>query len=133
MARLIYLFDTNAISDLIQQNTTVAAHVRANQQHVMCLCTPVHYEVRRGLLYSNAVRKMQVYEIQIRPLFQWLRLQDDDWEQAAKFWTETRRKGKQLSEVDLFLAALAFRLNAIIVSDDDDFDVLSMKRVNWRV
>lgn len=133
MARLIYLFDTNAISDLIQQNTAVVAHVRANEQEVMCLCTPVHYEVRRGLDYTNAARKMQVYETQILPLFQWLRLQDDDWEQAAKFWAQTRRAGSQLSDVDLLVAALALRLDAVIVSNDNDFDALPMKRENWRV
>jgi tRNA(fMet)-specific endonuclease VapC len=132
MARLIFIFDTNAISDLIQRNMTVAAHVRMNQQQVMCLCTPVHFEIRRGLLYTNAARKMQVYETEIRPLFQWLRLQDEDWEQAAKFWAETRRIGKQLSEVDLLVAALAFRLDGIIISDDSDLNALPIKRENWR-
>jgi predicted nucleic acid-binding protein len=133
MAGLIYLFDTNAMSDLIEQNPTVIGHVRANQRQILCLCAPVHYEVRRGLLHVRSTRKTQIYETQVRPLFEWARLEDDDWEQAAKFWAEARGKGKQLSDVDLVIAALAARLEATIVSADNDFDTLPVKRENWRV
>jgi predicted nucleic acid-binding protein len=34
--------------------------------------------------------------------------------------------------MDLLTAAMAMRLNAIIVSADDDFDALAVKRENWR-
>ncbi len=98
----------------------------------MCLCKPVHYEVRRGLLHSVSTRKTQMYETQVRPLFQWLSMEDADWEQAARFWAEARRTGKQFSDVDLFIAALAARLDAIIISADDDYDALPVRRENWR-
>jgi predicted nucleic acid-binding protein len=76
---------------------------------------------------------MQIYEQQIRPLFQWVSMEDIDWEQAAKFWADSRRKGRQFSEVDLLIAAVAVRLNAVIISDDNDFDALPVKRENWRI
>lgn len=75
---------------------------------------------------------MRMYEEQVRPLFSWVPLIDDDWEQAAQFWSDARRKGKQLADVDCLLAAIAVRLNAIIVSADDDFDALPVNRENWR-
>ena len=130
---MIYLFDTNAIADLISAHEVIVAHVRAHQkQHVMGLCQPVDYEVQRGLLWRTAASKQQLYLNQIKPQFEWIPLTDADWQQAARFWAEAHTAGKQLSDVDLLLAALAQRIDAVIVSSDADFDALPIKRVNWR-
>lgn len=79
-----------------------------------------------------AASKQQIYLNQIQPQFEWIPLTDADWRQAAQFWAEVRSTGKQLSDVDLLIAALAFRLNAVIVSNDDDFEALPVHRENWR-
>jgi predicted nucleic acid-binding protein len=47
---------------------------------------------------------------------------------AAELWSSTRSAGKQLSDVDLLLAALAVRMDAVIVSNDSDFDALPARR-----
>lgn len=130
---MIYLFDTNAIADLMSAHPVMVAHVRAHQkQHVLGLCQPVNYEVWRGLRWRMAANKQQLYLNQIKPQFEWISLTDTDWRQAAQFWVEVRNVGKQLSDVDLLIAALAFRLNAVIVTNDDDFDALPIQRENWR-
>lgn len=130
---MIYIFDTNAISDAIKKNPVMVNRLREHQdEHILCLCPPVHYEIRRRLLAISATAQLHIYETQVRRQFAWTRLKDADWEQAARFWAETRRKGKQLSDADLLLAALAVWLNAIIVSADDDFDALPVERENWR-
>jgi tRNA(fMet)-specific endonuclease VapC len=127
---MIYIFDTNAISDVIKKNPIVVARLREHQQeHVLCLCAPIHYEVRRGLLWTNAPLKRRRYEDQFVPALEWVDLTDTDWEQAAQFWAAARRKGKQLADADLLLVV---QLNAIIVSADDDFDALPVKREDWR-
>ena len=131
---MIYILDTNVISDRMRAiepvstrlTTTVAAG------HAVHLCRPVHYEVMRGLLKSGATTKVQFYQAQIVPLLLSLPLTDPDWQQAAQFWADARNAGKQLSDVDLLIAALAHRLNAVIVSADADFDTLPVKRENWR-
>lgn len=134
MEGLIYLLDTNVIADRINgfQSTTQKLNGAITAGHRVCLCAPIHYEVLRGLLWTNATLKRQRYEEQFVPALEWIDLIDADWEQAAQFWAEARRKGKQLADVDLLLAALAARLNAIVVSADDDFDVLPVKREIWR-
>jgi predicted nucleic acid-binding protein len=133
MAGLIFLFDTNAISDLIEQNTTLADHIRSLQLSAqMILCSPVHYEVKRGLLYTGAQRKSQIYEQEIRPRFHWISLEDVDLELAARYWSDARRRGKQFSDIDLLIAAISVRLNGVIVSADSDFDALPIMRENWR-
>lgn len=86
----------------------------------------------RGLIKTNAARKLHVFQTMILPLLDELPLTDADWQQAAQFWADARRAGKQLSDVDLLVAALAHRLSGVIVSDDDDFDALPVRRENWR-
>jgi len=59
-------------------------------------------------------------------------LSDIDWEQAAQFWADAVSRGKQHSDVDLLVAAIAKRLEATVITADDDFDSLPVKRENWR-
>lgn len=130
---MIYLFDTNAVADLMSAHPTMLVRVRKHQQeHVLGLCQPVDYEAWRGLRWRTAASQQQLYTDRIKPQFEWIPLTDADWRQAAHFWAQARSAGKQLSDVDLLLAALAFRLNAVIVTNDDDFDALPVLRENWR-
>lgn len=135
MAGLSYLLDTNAIADYINNVTSVRERIytaRQNQDHLY-LCQPVYYEVLRGLLRTNATRKLIIFEGEFRPLLLWLPLVDADWRQAAQFWADTTKAGKQISDVDLLITALTIRLKGVIVSADNDFDALPVKRENWRV
>ena len=66
------------------------------------------------------------------PLVTYVQVEEADWLQAAQFWADVDNKGRQLSDIDLLLAALAHRLDAVIVSSDADFDALPIKRENWR-
>lgn len=129
-----YILDTNAISDYIQQFEPTSTRIRQAilDGHVLYLCQPVEYEVLRGLIKAGAERKRRVFQENFALQLTALSLIDEDWQQAAKFWAEARQAGKQLSDVDLLIAALGYRLNAIIVTSDDDFNVLSIQRENWR-
>jgi len=55
-----------------------------------------------------------------------------NWQQAAQFWADAVNKGKQLSDVDLLVAAVAARLGGVVVSADGDFDALPVRRNIWR-
>ena len=87
----------------------------------------------RGLLWRNATKKLFVYQQRIVPLLIWIDMYNADWEQAAYFWADARQRGKQLSDPDLLLAAVAHREKAIVVSSDGDFDALSIQSENWRL
>lgn len=131
---MIYLLDTNVISDWIVGLPIVTQHIveKLRQRHTLALCPPVYYEVRRGLLWKRNVKKLQILDDTIVPRLSWIAFTDNDWTRAAQFWADAHSKGKQFNDVDLFLAALAHRLNAIIVSSDADFDALPTKREDWR-
>jgi predicted nucleic acid-binding protein len=135
MATLTYILDSNIIADRLNGVVAVASkmHSALQENHRLCLCQPVHYEVSRGLLKTRANRKQLIFVNDIVPLLDWIELVDGDWTKAAQLWAQTTASGKQLSDVDLLVAALAIRLDAIVVSSDADFDALSVTRVNWRV
>jgi len=59
-------------------------------------------------------------------------MMDEDWEKAARYWADTASRGRQFSDVDLLVAAVASRLGGVIVSSDTDFDALSVPRQDWR-
>lgn len=131
---LIYLLDTNTVSDLIAEIPQVMQWVQQHRLNhdPMAICQPVYYELMRGLIRTKATKKLSILRHQLLPHFDWIRLQDEDWLQAAEYWSNAIRIGKQLSDMDFLLAALAHRLDAVIVSSDADFDALPVKRENWR-
>jgi tRNA(fMet)-specific endonuclease VapC len=131
---VIYLLDTNAITDLIEGHPQVIASMttRIQEGHRMALCLPVRYEVERGLVWKNLQKKLQVFR-SIYPRLDLIELTSEDWLRAVEFWANSRRTGKQLADIDILIAAIAHRLNSIIVSSDSDFDALPVQRENWRL
>jgi predicted nucleic acid-binding protein len=131
---LIYLLDINAVSDLIlrQPNVTQQFNQRILSNGQVGICRPVYFELMRGLLWKNATRKMTILRDELIPELTWIGIEDEDWLQAAKFWAQVVKVGRQFSDVDLLLAAIAQRLDATLVTADADFDFLSLRRENWR-
>lgn len=131
---MIYVLDTNVISDLITGQEAVSQHFSQAilAGHTLYLCQPVLYEVSRGLFWRQSASKLRILEQKIRPRLFIPSLIEADWLQAAQFWADAVSQGKQLSDVDLLLAAVTERLEATLVSSDADFDALPIQRVNWR-
>ena len=134
MDRVIYILDTNAVSDYIKQfePTTTRIKQAIRDGHTLYLCNPVEYEVLRGLIKAHAERQQRLFEEVFAPQLTPLALADEDWRQAARFWALATARGKQLSDVDLLIAAVAMRLGGVIVSSDGDFDALPVTHENWR-
>jgi predicted nucleic acid-binding protein len=132
---MIFLLDTNVVSDLIVdfQPTTLAFYAALQDEHRCLVSQPVHYEIKRGLLYRGNVRKLDIYQNKIIPLVETINVEAEDWNSAAQLWADAVTKGKQLSDIDLLLAALAQRLNATISTSDDDFDAFPVQRTDWRI
>lgn len=131
---MIYLLDTNVISDRISQQPGVSAKLTAALQagDTLLLSPPVHYEVLRGLRWLNSAKKLAFYQQQFVPALGWIDTERRDVETAAELWAVTRKQGYQLADADLLLAALALRLSAVIVTADQDFAVLPVICENWR-
>ena len=65
-------------------------------------------------------------------MFEWVPLVDADWEQAARFWADATSRGRQISDIDLLVAAVVSRLGGVIVSSDANFDALATPYEDWR-
>lgn len=84
---MIYLFDTNAVADMMNAHPILIGRVRALQKdHVLGLYSPVEYEVWRGLRWRTAEKQQQIYVKHIKPQFSWIPLTDVDWQKAAELW-----------------------------------------------
>lgn len=129
---LIYLLDSNAITDLMKRVNRVPERIRTTtlQGNLVCLSTPVHYEIVRGLIKLDARRQLEDYYTYIVPALRWKSLVRKDWDEAARLWAQTQSQGRQLSDVDLLIASMAIRLDAVLVTADDDFSDLPIKREN---
>lgn len=132
---MMYILDTNVIADLIHLNAQVRANLAAARQANadIMMTRPVYYEVVRGLVKQQATRKLRIFRQDLLPLMKQEPLQDEDWEQAAHFWAAAVSKGRQLSDIDLLLAAMAHRRGATLISSDTDFDTLPIQRQDWRL
>jgi predicted nucleic acid-binding protein len=126
-----YVLDTNIITALIKNEAAALTQVAAHREDYLYLCPPVYYEAMRGLIWKGASAKIATLK-RLRKTLSWVQLVDQDWERASQLWADMVRQGKQLSDVDLLIAAIAMRHDAIIVSDDNDFDSLPIRRENWR-
>ena len=135
MDPVTYILDTTVIADRIRSHPQVLARLTSAGEagNVLGLCDPVRYEVSRGLLKINATRKLRFFREEISPLMDHLALSHDDWQAAAQLWATMRNQGKQFSDVDLLIAALAQRLNAVVVTSDEDFAALPIQREDWRM
>lgn len=131
----IYVLDTNVVSDIAAPvpKPAVIANLVQHRQDTLCLCEVVDCEIRRGYLKTATISKLNTYENKVKQQFQWVTITEDDWKQAAQFWADSANKGRVLSDIDLIVAAVAKRFDGVIVSADTDFDVLPVKREDWRI
>ena len=87
MEILTYIFDTNALTDIIKTQSNMIAHIQAKQaDHIFCLPQPVDFEIRRGLLWKQATIQLDFYENQLLPKFNFIDLVDTDWLRTAQLW-----------------------------------------------
>jgi predicted nucleic acid-binding protein len=131
---VIYLLDTNTISYWMEEHPTIIQKVQEHiaQNDVLAVCGPIYFELQRGLLWRNSTAKLTNLNEKILPQLSRVPFTEGDWLQAARFWADATRQGKSIEDVDLLVAAVAYRINAIIVSSDQDFDPLPIQREDWR-
>jgi predicted nucleic acid-binding protein len=133
MADRVYIFDTSIISRLIQsRHANIVKRIRTDQSSLHVLCEPVIYEVEKGLIYRGAEKQLDRFQQEVLPLFSpVIGIQLVDWRVASLLWANARARGRQISDIDLLIAAVALRLDGIVVTADDDFDTLPVSRENW--
>jgi tRNA(fMet)-specific endonuclease VapC len=133
----LYLLDTNILVHACRRDASWNA-IKAQFDPMMTDPAPVYCFVTAGELRSLAKQhdwgeeKLQQMEFVLR-YFPRITIESDDVVNAyATLDTYSRRQGIRMGKNDLWIAATAFCLNAILLTEDADFDhlqnVLSVPR-----
>src|SRR5262249_27301374 len=121
------------LNHLIRERPAVAeiAAARVRRGDELLLAAPVHFELIRYLELKGASQLIRAY----RKLTRFWTLVDltfSDWSEAALLWADRHREGKAISDLDLLLAVIARREDAVLVtSNTRHFEGLGIALEDW--
>lgn len=126
---MTYLWDTTTFSALMRRDAKVRARVAAlTAADRVVICTITRREVLYGLARLPKGKRRGALEAEAMPLFGQLvclTVLEAAADQYASIKWETERKGTPLDENDLWIAATARALEAVMVTTDSDFQRVS--------
>ena len=122
---MIFLLDTNAFSDVMRKHSKLDARMSslAPADRVV-ICPVVRGEIRYGIEQLAQSRRRQDLENQAAPLFAVIPCEpipETAGDYYARIKLTRQHKGLTLDENDLWIAATALALGAILISRDGDF------------
>ena len=131
-----YLLDTNIVSALLKQNLEVelkVTEIRRKGQFIG-ISAVTYYEVQRGILRSNATKKLAWFQqfCQDYPIL----LLDDlrIFQKASEIHADLTIRGRIIQDADILIAATAIIHNLILVSYDSDLTrVRDLQLENWLI
>ncbi|MDR2687920.1 MAG: PIN domain-containing protein [Oscillospiraceae bacterium] len=111
-----YAIDSNIISYLLNRRLDVQRFIRDLAKPVI-IPSVAFYEVQRGLLAVNAVKKLQMFQRM------WLKcdvgkMDFDVWNTAAEIYAYLARKGELLEDADIMIAAYCVVNNLPLITNN---------------
>ncbi|NEQ35788.1 MAG: type II toxin-antitoxin system VapC family toxin [Okeania sp. SIO3I5] len=129
-----YLLDTNIVSAFVNQNQKIRdklLEVYTREQDIYISCISF-YEVKRGLLYVNATRKLSEFNKFCQKVTILFLENLEIIEKATEIHINFRRKGRPIQDADILIAATAITNNLTLVSNDSDMSrVEGINLENW--
>ena len=121
-----YLLETSTCSLLMAHNPRVVAHFDSlsNEEDYVFICTIVRGEILFGIEQMPIGRRRQTVENQAINLFARMpcfAVPESAGDAYAKIKRAAQRQGTPLGENDLWIAATALALDAVLVTSDSDF------------
>jgi len=131
-----YLLDTNIITEILKENEKVikkAQTVRIEGKEILINAIS-YYEVKRGLLSTNATKQLEKFE-QLCKIFGLALLDTQNiFDIASLIYKDLKQKGKIIEDADILIASISLNGNFILISADNDFNRIKNLRVeNWLV
>ncbi|MEX0802893.1 MAG: PIN domain-containing protein [Candidatus Binatia bacterium] len=131
---MIFLLDTNAFSDLMRKHSKLDARMSSLlAADRVVICPVVRGEIRYGIEQLPRSRRRQDLEDQAAPLFNVIpceSIPETAGDHYARIKLTRQHKGLTLDENDLWIAATAFALGAVLISRDSDFQQIDGLGVN---
>jgi tRNA(fMet)-specific endonuclease VapC len=127
-----YLLDTNIISDLFRNpGGSIDRALRAREGQEIGTSLIVKGEILFGLKKNNNLRGLRHLELLLDSIQVWPLEEPTEGEYAA-LRAQMERDGDQVGANDLWIAAQALAIDAIVVSDDRAFQRMAgLKVENW--
>ena len=129
-----YLLDTNIVSASLKQNVTINLKLEevSKLQLDIFISGITYYEVQRGLLRSNATKRLAWFQ-QFCQDYPILFLDDMRiFEKASEIHADLTNRGKIIQDADILIAATAIIHDLILVSHDSDLTrVKDLQLENW--
>ncbi|NER05737.1 MAG: type II toxin-antitoxin system VapC family toxin [Okeania sp. SIO3C4] len=129
-----YLLDTNIVSAFVNQNQKIRdklleVYTREEDVYISCIS---FYEVKRGLLYVSATRKLSQFNEFCQEATILFLDNLEIIEKASEIHIDLRRKGRPIQDADILIAATAILHNLTLVSNDSDMSrVEGINLENW--
>ena len=135
---MLFLFDTNAFSDLMREHPQLDARLAAlTPGDRVVICSVVRGEIRYGLERLPQGQRRQELETKAAKLFAVLPCEsilEKAGDHYAVIKLSRQQKGLSLDENDLWIAATALSLGAILITRDSDFQQIDGLTVtDWAV
>jgi len=131
-----YLLDTNIVSASLKQNVKINAKLEevSRLELDIFISGITYYEVQRGLLRSNATKKLAWFQ-QFCQDYPILFLNDlRIFEKASEIHADLTNRGKIIQDADILIAATAIIHNLVLVSHDSDLTrVKDLQLENWLI
>lgn len=127
------LLDTNTLNYILKDQSPARERLgeAIQQGETFLLASVAHYELIRYLELKSAHRLLRLYR-SLTATWQLCTLSFEDWDEAARLWAERHRSGRSISDLDLLLAVLALRWDAVLVtSNTRHFEGLGLRLDDW--
>ncbi len=133
---MLFLIDTNVVSDLMAEQPKVTAMVKAaTSGDRVCTCAIVRGEVLYGISRLPAGKKRDSLQARAEEILGSIICQPISVNAADHYSTIKRKmeaRGKSMAENDLWIAAAAIDLGATLVTRDRDFrDIVELTSLDW--
>jgi tRNA(fMet)-specific endonuclease VapC len=130
-----FLFDTGIAEDFAKRRNGVPERADEERQrgHRIGICTPVLGELWAGVEGSaSRERNLQKLRLALSRLVIWP-YTNEAAEAFGRLFTELKRMGRPMQQIDIQIAAIALTLgNTVVVSKDSDLTAVpGLKVENW--
>ena len=135
---MMFLLDTNAFSDLMRKNSKIEVRMSSLvPADRVVICPIVRGEIRYGIEQLPQSKRRQDLETQAGPLFNVIpceAIPETAGDHYARIKLARQQKGLVLDENDLWIAATALALGAVLITRDSDFQQIEGLSVSdWTV
>ncbi|MCL2016285.1 MAG: PIN domain-containing protein [Defluviitaleaceae bacterium] len=128
-----YAIDSNVIIDMTRKSflsfSTIRAKIAAGAK--IAIPSIVDYEVQRGFYHTPSSKKEFAYN-RLKSDCIMLEMNAAILDQAAKIWANLKKRGAQIKECDILIAATCLHYEYILVTTDQHFDrIAGLQTENW--